>query len=498
MVHARGPVPWALVATACGIVVLAGLVMTVLRPARVGENRAVNPNALIDANNSPELVRNPRQPANLVVAHRIDRPGFSARLEVSTDGGRRWTPTELPLPNGLDRPYAVDAAYGPDGTLHVVYSNLEGSGNRPANLWISTSTDGGRTLGPPARVAGALAFQPRVAVAPTGAVHVVWLQATEVGQLSLGAGPNPVVTAVSADGGRSFSTPVTVSDPARPRVGAASLVVDGDEVTVLYQDFGDDRRDFENLDGPAWDEPTTLVVARSADGGHTFGTGVEVDREVVLTRRFFPFAPEYPSLAAGPGGLYVAWADGRNGDLDVFLRRSTDGGRSWAGPVRVNGNRRGDGTSQYLPRVAVAPDGRVDVAFLDRRDRDDVLTDVTLASSHDGGRTFSDVRVSSRSFDSRIGPAAGPLLEVDLGTRLGLLAERDRSVAAWTDTRLGTADTDRQDIAFAVVDAGADPLLTRRPVLAGVALAGVLALLVSVRIASVRTVPGPADGSEPG
>lgn len=460
----------------------------------------MNPEGLIDANNSPNLVRSPDNPANLVAVHRVDRPRFGARLEFSMDGGSSWASTELPLPGGLDRPYAPDVAFAPDGTLYVVYSNLEGAGNVPANLWISTSADGGRSLSPPSRIAGKLAFQPRLAVAPGGAVHVIWLRAAEVSQLSLGTGANPLVAATSTDGGRSFSEPVIVSDPSRPRVGGASPVVDAEgRLFVLYQDFGGDRRDFENLEGPTWNEPSALVLTRSVDRGHTFAKGIEVDREVVLTRRFSPFTPEYPSLAAGLGRvLYAAWADGRNGDLDVFLRRSGDGGATWAEPVRVNTNRRADRTSQYLPKAAVSDDGRVDILFYDRhRDRRDVLTDVTLSSSDDEGRSFAGVRVSSRAFSSRIGPRGGPLLDTDLGTRLGLLAEPGRSLAMWTDTRLGTADTNRQDIALATVKADEGrPLLTRVPVMVGLGLVGALAVLAAAGRRAGPAAGGPPDDRE--
>ncbi|MFP5378077.1 MAG: sialidase family protein, partial [Acidimicrobiia bacterium] len=331
--------------------------------------------------------------------------------------------------------------------------NLEGNGNVPANLWLASSKDGGRTLSAPVRVAGPLTFQARLAVDAANRVHLTWLQANEVALLRVVGGPNPVVAVHSTDGGRTFSDPVVVSDPGRERVGAATPVVDsGGDLVVLYQDYKGDRRDFEFLEGPPWEEPFALVVTRSEDAGRTFSPGVEVDAGLVPTRRFLVFLPEFPSLAAGPDGvLYAAWADGRNGDEDVFLRRSDDGGRSWAGPVRVNDNAVGDGTSQYLPRVAVAPGGRVDVLYLDRRrDPDDVMTEARLATSDDGGARFDGVVVSSRAFDSRVGPLIDPAIPIDFGSRLGLVSDDGGLVAAWTDTRLGTEDSGRQDIAAAV------------------------------------------------
>jgi len=441
-----------LVVASLGLAVVAGsaLALFVGFGTTVGTNVLVNEPQPIDANNSPSVVRNPRRPDNLVVVHRIDSPSFGALLEASFDGGHTWAPRALPLPAGADRPYAPDVAFGPDGTLYVLYANLEGLANAPANLWLTRSPDGGRTMAAPVRVAGRLGFQARLAVDHRGTIHLTWLQAREVGLFSLGPGPNPIVAVRSEDGGHTFSAPVPVSDPQRVRVGAASPVIDAaGRLRVLYEDFKSDRRDFENLEGPPADEPFALVVTRSDDGGRTFSPGVEAEPEVTATSRFVAFLPPFPSLAAGPAGLlYLAWADGRDGDADIWLRRSGDGGATWSPPVRVNDERPGDGTVQQLPRVAVASDGRVDVLFVDRGgDPQASRTIVILASSHDQGRSFGGRRLSARSFDARIGPGT-PHGDPDLGSRLGLDSQAGGTVAVWTDTRLGTRDTGRQDIAF--------------------------------------------------
>ncbi|HSH61584.1 MAG TPA: sialidase family protein [Acidimicrobiales bacterium] len=471
----------AVVGIALAVFAIMGAVLraTSQRSVEVGNNTLVSAPALLDANNSPSLAQNPRRPQNLALSYRVDRLRFSAALAWTDDGGTTWQRTALPLPDGKDRPFGPDVAFGPDGTLYVTYVNLEGTGNVPANLWVSTSGDGGRTLSPPVLVAGRLTFQARMAVAPSGTVHVTWLQGSEVGLFKLTGSPNPIVSASSTDGARTFSPVVTVSDPERERVGAASPVIDSNgRLVVLYQDFKGDRRDFENLDGPPWDEPFSLVFTHSSDGGRSFAKGVEFESGMVPTRRFLVFLPVFPSLAsASDGSLYAAWSDGRNGDEDVFIRRSGDGGRTWEPPVRVNENPMGDGTDQYLPRVAVSPSGRVDVVFFDRRqDPQNVMTDVTVAWSHDRGRSFDAHRVASQPFDSRVGPSLDPKFGVDFGSRLALVSGDGPSVAAWTDSRNGTVDTGRQDVLATTFEIPAPP--------GGLATIPVIAILLVLSVAA--------------
>jgi len=454
---------FALLAVAAGLAALV-LALPLLSPpavATVGKDVFVNLPQPLEAQNSPTLLRNPLLPQNLIMAYRVDRLGFSAVLSSSMDGGGTWRHVTLPLPAGLDRPFAPDVAFAPDGTLFVSYVNLEGNGNVPGNVWVATSKDGGLTLSEPVRVAGRLAFQVRIAVDLENRAHLTWLQVAEVGLLRVAGGPNQIVSSHASDDGKTWSAPVALSDPARERVGAATPAVDSEgHLVVLYVDYKGDRRDFEFLDGPPADEPFALVISRSEDGGATFSPGNEIDTGLVPTRRFLVFLPEFPSLAAGRDAtMYASWSDGRNGDEDVFLRRSDDGGRSFGPLVRVNGNPLRDGTDQYLPRVAVAPDGRVDVLSLDRRNDPggNVMTDAYLASSSNGGKRFNEARLSSTSFSSRVGPYIDEKLPIEFGSRLGLTSGDDLVVAAWTDSRQGTEDTGRQDIAAAAATYAAGP-----------------------------------------
>jgi hypothetical protein len=113
------------------------------------------------------------------------------------------------------------------------------------------------------------------------------------------------------------------------------------------------------------------------------------------------------------------------------------------------------------------------------------MTDAYLATSSDGGKTFTNARVSSQSFDSRVGPIVDPKLPVDFGSRLGLTSTDKLVVGAWTDSRQGNEDTGRQDIAAAAATVAPRPPDRTRLAevlgLLGLSLLGLLGWAVSGR-----------------
>ena len=413
----------------------------------------------IDANNSPALVQNPRRSAELAVVNRVDTPRYRCALHVSADHGARWTPVAIPVPAGEEpKCYAPDVAFGADGTLYLSYVTLKGSENEPHAVWLARSQDGGRTLSRPLRVSGPLGFQVRVTTDPRrpGRVFLTWLQPESVGLFLFAGSDNRIVAARSDDGGRSFGAPVRVSASTRERVLAPSPGVGPDgALYILYLDLGDDRLDYAGAHGSSGGAPYagrfSLVLGRSSDGGATWQESL-VDDRVVPTRRFIAFLPPTPSLAIDPrdGRIFAAFEDGANRPSDVHLWSLAPGASRWTGPIRVNDTPAGDRSTQYLPKLAVAPNGRLDVAYYDRRnDRADRRNEVAVQSSFDGGRSFTPhVEVSGGAFDSRIGAGSERGLP-DIGSRLGLVSEPASALAAWTDTRAGTVSSNKQDIAVA-------------------------------------------------
>lgn len=445
----------------------------------------------IRANNSPSIARSPRDSQRLAVVNRVDSPAFTCRLHLSADGGRTWVESGLPQPAGEEpKCFAPDLAYGADGRLHVSFVTLAGVGNTPHAGWVTSSADGGVTFSPPARTMGQYGFGVRIAADPAdpARLYLAWLAATDVATLAFPDTGYPINLARSDDGGATWSPPVRVSPPTRARVVAAAVVARPDgRVLVSYLDLGNDALDYagahQGRGGDPYPGEWKLVVARSSDRGQTWAES-EAESAVVPTARFIVFTPPIPSLAASADGrdVYVAFADGRQGDADIWLWASADGGATFRARQRVNGTPVNDGGTQERAALSVSPNGRVDILYDDRRaDPDDVMAEVSLQNSSDRGASFTDrVAVSGGRFDTRIGFGAERGLP-DLGSRSGLVSTDTGTVAVWTDTRAGNEVSLKQDLARAIVGI-TDPVLT--PGLAtALQLAGITVGLIGIVVA---------------
>jgi hypothetical protein len=211
-----------------------------------------------------------------------------------------------------------------------------------------------------------------------------------------------------------------------------------------------------------------------------------------------------PSPGVNPktGDLYVTWEELGQGVPQILFARSTDNGRTWSQPKKVNDGdpKRDWDFSDQMPTLNVAPDGRIDIAWYDYRndatykegDTRNGFQDVYHASSTDGGVTWSkNRRLNDRPIDRRFGPRRtggiyGPL---------GLVSTNETAYVAWDDTRSGNEQTGDQDIYFTRVRYAPAAEVFGGEVSAGISpwVAGLLGAAIAVAIGGLVVVIGAQD-----
>jgi hypothetical protein len=147
-----------------------------------------------------------------------------------------------------------------------------------------------------------------------------------------------------------------------------------------------------------------------------------------------------PAVAVDPSdgrNVYIVWPDGRNDGGDILGIASHDGGATWTQPFRVNDDP--VGKAQFMPAISVAPNGRVDVSFLDRRDDPGNRFNVEyVASSYDHGATWVNTRVGEVGFDGTgCYHQAGFTF---IGDYQGVASTNATAHPVWADSRNGRCD----------------------------------------------------------
>ncbi|MEI6899895.1 MAG: T9SS type A sorting domain-containing protein, partial [Bacteroidota bacterium] len=123
--------------------------------------------------------------------------------------------------------------------------------------------------------------------------------------------------------------------------------------------------------------------------------------------------------------IYVNWSDQRNGltDTDVWLSKSTDGGMTWSPAIRVNDDP--PGKQQFFTWMTIDPiTGYLFFVFYDRRNYSDNRTDVYMATSTNGGESFTNIKISESPFN--------PLSSLFFGDYTNISAYNNMIRPIWT------------------------------------------------------------------
>jgi hypothetical protein len=159
-----------------------------------------------------------------------------------------------------------------------------------------------------------------------------------------------------------------------------------------------------------------ILFARAEDGGKTFSRPLNLSNSLAgdgkgrITRDLWHNGSL--DLAHSGSALYAAWTEYEGA---LWLRRSTDGGKSFSRKIRID-----------EPRPARAPSLAVhgNTVYLAWTVGDDKSADIRVAKSADGGASFSAARIVARS----PGYSDAPKLALDARGTLHLVYADDRRI----------------------------------------------------------------------
>ena len=375
--------------------------------------------------NEPSVKISRKNPNRVVAAWRDFRTGVTPALRrvgysFSTDGGHNWSVSQLTPQIIPDAPLSSDPVVVVDtaGNFYIYTVSLnEITGD--GELWLFKSTDEGETFNQVYEMATGPWFEDKewgtTDLSPTSPfVNTLYCSWTRF------AANTSILLIKSTDEGVTWNSPVTVSDGAGGVQGSFPAVSSEGELYIVWRSY---------------DSGGQIRFDKSTDGGLTFGTDKIVSNS---PDSWFPHMAVDLSGGLFHNYIYVVWDDLRNGDDDVFLSISSDGGDTWSPAQRINNDPISNGKDQYWPTIAISESGEIVIMFYDARNTpsNDII-EAYIARSTDGGTTFTNELVSTQASPTNI-----PNSDVRFGDYIHIDFYGGNIVPVWTDERAGGFDMD--------------------------------------------------------
>ncbi len=273
----------------------------------------------------------------------------------SLDGGVSWGPA-IRLTRAPGRSENPSIAVSGDTVAVVWWDERTGV----HQIWHKRSDDGGISWQADAQVTHSPGGGAHCSLAVSGTTwHVVYVDGRD--------GSTEVYYVRSRDAGTSWQAPVRLS--ALPNNSyTPTVAVWRSSVYVAWTD----TRHFGRVDSLEEE-----YFRRSTDGGATF----EPEQRLTSDPAGHPANSWAPSLSAREHDVFIAWFDDRDGNFEIYARRSSDSGVSWSPAARLTAS---PGQSQRP--VLSQRDEQLFVVYWDDSESED---QVYLLQSNDLGESWS-------------------------------------------------------------------------------------------------------------
>ena len=345
----------------------------------------------------PAIAINPNNPTHIIAGSVLDN------VHISHDSGKMWIHKKMRSKYGVfGDPCLVFDALGKAYYLHLSNSAKIGRGKGWLDrIVLQKSLDNGNTWDKGQGIGNNkakhqdkawLAIQPK-----TNNLAVTWTEFDRYKSENK-KDKSRIRFSFSHDNGLTWSAAKTISqfegdcldDDKTPEGAVPAISNDG----TIYVSWAYDDKiyfDYSTDNGVSW-LAKDIIVANQPKGWN-------------ITIPDFGRANGLPVTAVDTSDgkyantIYVNWADQRNGenDTDIFIAKSTDNGKTWSKPIRVNTDN--TKSQQWFTWMSVDPKtGYIYIIYYDRSAYKDTRTDVVLAMSTDGGTSFSSKKISKTPF----------------------------------------------------------------------------------------------------
>ena len=345
----------------------------------------------------PSIAVNPDDPQNIVAISALNN------VYYSSNSGSSWERSEIKSPFGIGgHPVLLADFKGNFYYFHLPGKEAVGRGKTTSQLVVQESSDKGLTWSEGSSIetldlTTKDRYNPSAFVDRKGNWYATWTQFDSYG--SSDPACQSVILLSTSSNGKKWSRPIQISQTPgnclnndSSAIGASPTVTaDGSKIFVAWANQNKIFFD-RSFGGKMW-LSTDLAIAEQPGGSIFNVPGLQKCNGM-------------PKLLCDntkegrlSGSLYVVWSDQRNGDkdTDIWFSKSLNFGDNWTMAFRVNND--GKGKHQFLPAMAVDPSsGYIYILYYDRRNYDDLQTDVYLAFSLDGGFSFKNVKISETPF----------------------------------------------------------------------------------------------------
>ena len=173
-----------------------------------------------------------------------------------------------------------------------------------------------------------------------------------------------------------------------------------------------------------------IYYKRSTNAGVSWGADVRLTNNAGESH--------YPSLSVTGSVVHVAWQDSRDGNFEIYYKRSTDGGLSWGSDIRLTNA----SFESWHPSMSVSG-AAISIVWQERRDGND---EIYFKRSTDGGNSWeADTRLTNNS---------------EVSALPSVIISGSIVHAVWDDTRDGNAEIYYKRSADGGVSWGTDTRLT--------------------------------------